>query len=78
MTVSINFPGKDPPGVSDISYILSHTGPNDSVLKPPIGPFYLTLGLGRQGIRHLNIAVIHYLFPLWISLIRQEMVFSPQ
>jgi hypothetical protein len=55
--VLVDFLAKDLLCLSDIRYILSYTGANQSVLNPLIRAFYFTLGLSRQGIGNLDIAI---------------------
>ena len=55
--VLVDFLAKDVLGLSDIGYIISYTGANQSVMNPLVRALYFTLGLSRQGIGNLDIAI---------------------
>jgi hypothetical protein len=69
---------KNPLGLFDFGDILSDTGSDESVLKPPIRSFNLTSGLGRKGVNDLHVAILQDLFPLRGGLVGQEVVFIPE
>jgi len=76
--VSVDFLIKNPLSGFDVADILSDTGSDESVLEPSIGSFDFTFGLRGKGIGNFNVTVLEDLFPLGISLIGQQMVFSPE
>jgi hypothetical protein len=78
MIISVEFVVKNPLGLFDFGDILSDTGSDESVLKPPIRSFNLTSGLGRKGVNDLHVAILQDLFPLRGGLIGQEVVFIPE
>jgi hypothetical protein len=56
--VALDFATKERSSGANVSDILSHAGSDQSILNPPIGPFDLALGLGREGIGHLQIPLL--------------------
>jgi len=52
--VTLDFVIKERSSGTNVSNILSHAGSDQAILDPPIGPFDLALGLGREGIGHLE------------------------
>jgi hypothetical protein len=78
MIISVEFVVKNPLGLFDFGDILSDTGSDESVLKPPIRSFNLTSGLGRKGVNDLHVAILQDLFPLRGGLVGQEVVFIPE
>ena len=78
VVISVEFMVKNPLGLFDFGDILSDTGSDESVLKPPIRSFNLTSGLGRKGVNDLHVAILQDLFPLRGGLIGQEVVFIPE
>jgi hypothetical protein len=78
VVISMDHTVKHPLGFSDVGHIFSDTGSYESVLKPGIGPLNLPPGLGRQGIGHLDVAVMHHLFPLGIGLIGKGIMLTPE
>jgi hypothetical protein len=78
MIISVEFVVKNPLGLFDFGDILSDTGSDESVLKPPIRSFNLTSGLGRKGVNDLHVAILQDLLPLRDGLICEKVVFIPE
>jgi len=76
--VALNFAIKERSSGTNVSDILSHAGSDQAILDPPIGPFDLAFGLGREGIGHLDATIVQDLFPLRIHLVGEQMMFTPQ
>ena len=62
--IAVEFVIENPLGLVDLGDILSDTGSDESILKPPIRSFDFTSGLGRKGVNDLDIAILQDLFPL--------------
>jgi hypothetical protein len=78
VVISVEFMIKNPLGLFDFFDLFSDTGTDESVLEPTIGSFHFALGLRREGIGDLHIAILKDLFPLRCGLIGQEVVFIPE
>ena len=76
--ISVEFMVKNPLSLFNFGDILSDTGSNESILEPTIGPFHFALGLRRKGIGNFDITILQDLFPLRVSFIGEQMVFSPE
>jgi hypothetical protein len=75
VVISVEFMIKNPLSLFDLFDFFSDTRADESVLKPTIGAFHFALGLRREGIGDLHIAILQDLFPLRGGLIGQSMVF---
>jgi hypothetical protein len=62
----------------DIRHILSDTGANKPILEPLIRTFNFSFRLRRECIDDFDIAIVQYLFPLWICFIGQKVVFPSE
>ena len=62
--VALDFATQKGLSETNVSDVLSHAGSNQAILDPAIGPFDLALGLRREGIGHLDAAIVQDLFPL--------------
>ena len=67
--VALNFLTEEGPGLADIGDIVADTGADQMVLEPLIGALDLALGLGREGVDDLHVAVVEDLLPLRVHLI---------
>ena len=76
--VALDFATEERSSGANVSDILAHAGSDQAILNPPIGPFDLALGLGREGIGHLDATIVQDLFPLGINLVGETMVLTPQ
>jgi hypothetical protein len=77
VVIAVLLKTEDLPGLPDGFNVFPRTCPDDSVLKPAVGTFDLPLGLRREGIAKLYPAFLKNLFPLWIDIIRHEIVLPP-
>mgnify|MGYP001571969835 CR=1 FL=1 len=60
---------EDALSMMDIFDIISDAGADEVILKPTIGSFDFTFGLGREGVDGFDVAFFEDLFPLRVDVV---------
>jgi hypothetical protein len=77
VVITVHLGSKDLAGIFDGFDVFSGTGSDEPILEPAIRPFDFAFGLRRERIARLDVTVPKDPFPLWVHIIGDQIMFSP-